>query len=73
MGGYAIAFGHCFGCQKPFGFNPMRVPSISIKGIREPICQACVDKANPGRIAGGLPPIVPHPDAYEPCREEELE
>jgi hypothetical protein len=70
--GYAFAIGHCAGCGQPFGFNPMRVPSISIKGAREPICRACVERANPLRVANGLPPIEPLPDAYEPCDEGEL-
>ena len=54
----------------------MRVPSIPAAvnptGTREPICQACVDRANPERIKRGLAPIVPLPDAYEPCNENEL-
>jgi hypothetical protein len=50
----------------------MRVPSIRINGTREPICLACVTTVNPRREANGLPPIVPAPDAYEACREEEL-
>jgi hypothetical protein len=71
--GYALAMGTCFACHKPFAFNPVRVPSLRINGVREPICQECVDKANPLRIANGLPPIVPAPDAYDACEEGELE
>jgi hypothetical protein len=70
--GYAMCTGACIGCGKVFSFNPVRVPSIRIKGSREPICQACVDRVNPTRIANGLEPIVPLPDAYEPCDEDEL-
>jgi hypothetical protein len=72
--GYALAHGACFGCGRIFSYNPVRVPSITSPktGSREPICQACVDRANPRRIANGLPPIVPHPEAYEPCDESEL-
>ena len=70
--GYAMCYGPCFGCKHFFSYNPVHVPSLPINGTREPICQACVNLANPRRIANGLAPIVPHPDAYEPCDEEEL-
>jgi len=35
------------------------------KGAREPICRKCVERANPERIANGLPPIVILEGAYE--------
>lgn len=72
--GYALCHGPCLSCGRIFAFNPMRVPSITSAktGTREPICQDCIARANPTRIANGLPPIVPHPDAYEPCDEGEL-
>ena len=70
--GYALCHGHCIGCGRLFGFNPMRVPSITFKGSREPICEDCVTRVNPWRIANGLEPIKPAPDAYEACDESEL-
>lgn len=70
--GYALCTGICIGCGRVFSFNPMRVPSLPWHGSREPICQDCVTRVNPKRIANGLQPIVPHPDAYEPCDEHEL-
>ena len=70
--GYALAWSPCIGCKRVFGYNPLRVPSITIKGEREPICQACVTRVNPMRKANGLPPIVPAPDAYEAVEESEL-
>ena len=70
--GYAFCTGFCFGCGKMFTFNPVRVPSIRWEGEKRPICQGCVDIANPRRIANGLPAIVPEPDAYEPVDEAEL-
>ena len=70
--GYAYCTSVCFGCKRLFSYNPMRVPSIPIDGVREPICLACVNVVNPRRVANGLEPIVPHPDAYEPCDESEL-
>lgn len=72
MTGWALAWGHCIGCAQVFGFNPVRVPSLTWNGQREPICAECVKRVNPTRIANGLPPIVPAPDAYEPVAESEL-
>ena len=71
--GYAMAVGECISCKRIFSFNPMRVPSISINGVREPICQACVTRINPERKKNGVPEIVPHPEAYTACDENELE
>lgn len=70
--GYALCTSHCVGCHRIFSYNPMRVPSITIHGTREPICQHCVDFVNPIRKKRGLDPIVPFADAYEPCDESEL-
>jgi hypothetical protein len=55
-------------------YNPVRVPSIRDPktGQREPICQDCVTRVNPLREKNGLPPIVPHADAYKPVDEREL-
>lgn len=70
--GYVFATSPCVGCGRIFSYNPMRVPSIAIKGSREPICRDCVERANPQRVANGLEPIKPFPDAYEACEESEL-
>lgn len=72
MTGYVLAHGACFGCGKPFGFNPNKVPSIRIDGERYPVCAECIDLANEIRHVNGLPIIVPQPDAYEPMAESEL-
>jgi hypothetical protein len=71
--GYVTATSPCLGCGRVFSYNPLRVPSCSAAtGKREPICQICVDRVNPMRIKNGLEPIVPLPDAYEACEEDEL-
>jgi len=72
MMGYLMAMGPCFGCGKPFMFNPNHVPSITIKGEREPICKTCIERANPLRKANGIPEVVIDPRAYEPMDENEL-
>jgi hypothetical protein len=70
--GYAFATSPCIGCGQLFSYNPLRVPSLTVNGSREPICAGCVERVNPRRIANGLAPIVPAPDAYEPVDEREL-
>ncbi len=70
--GYATAISACIVCGRIFSYNPIHVPSVLNKGIREPICRACVELANPVRIQNGLDPIVVLPDAYECCEESEL-
>jgi hypothetical protein len=58
--------GACYACNRIFSFNADLVPSIPIDGVRQPICQDCVDRANVTRKLNGLEPIVPLPGAYEP-------
>lgn len=70
--GYAIAISPCIGCGRTFAYNPVLVPSVPVNGVKEPICQACVDAANPKRIANGLEPIRVLPGAYEPAEESQL-
>jgi len=66
MSGVIYVLGPCYVCKGLFTFNADRVPSITVNGVREPICADCVALANPRRIANGLDPIVPLPGAYEP-------
>ena len=60
-----FAVAACVGCHRLFSFNPERVPSILLNGVREPVCQTCVETANPLRIQNGLEPIQPLPGAYD--------
>jgi hypothetical protein len=64
--------GPCYSCKALFSFNPNLVPSIRINGNREPICQNCIERANPLRKANGLEEIVALPGAYDACEESEL-
>lgn len=64
--GYMFVLGACWCCKQLFTFNADLVPSIPINGDRQPICENCVARVNPRRIANGLEPIVPLPGAYEP-------
>ncbi len=70
--GYVMMVAGCATCGRVFSFNPVRVPSIRINGTKEPVCKDCIDRANPLRIAKGLPPITIQPGAYDPGPEEEL-
>jgi hypothetical protein len=72
--GYVFATSPCMGCDRVFNYNPMRVPSCvdPRTGTKEPICEICVARVNPLRIANGLEPIVPLPGAYDACDEAEL-
>lgn len=69
--GFIMAIGACYGCKYPFNFNPHKVPSIRINGVREPVCKFCMDRANEARLEQGLPLHTIHPDAYEPAQEGE--
>jgi len=70
---YVFVTSQCFGCQRIFSYNPLRVPSYrDINGERQPICFDCVERVNPMRRRNGLRPIVPAPDAYDACDEDEL-
>jgi hypothetical protein len=60
------AMGECYGCKRIFSFNADLVPSLKVDGVRQPICQDCVDRANVKRKLNGLDPITPLPGAYEP-------
>lgn len=62
----------CYCCKQPFEFHPNKVPSIRVGGVREPVCRTCVERANPQRIANGLPPIEILPGAYEGADESEI-
>jgi hypothetical protein len=63
---FMFCLGACYGCKRPFSFNPERVPSIPVAGVKEPICASCVAWVNPRRREAGLPEIIVLPGAYEP-------
>ena len=70
--GYALAHSACYSCKRIFSYNPMRVPSISVDGQREPVCLDCMIWVNNVRELRGMPPHPIHLDAYEPIDEREL-
>jgi len=70
--GYVTCMGRCAVCGGLMSFNPVRVPSITIKGNREPVCQSCMARINALRKEKGLEEFPVLPDAYEACDENEL-
>lgn len=70
--GYAFCLGECCCCGKRFTFNPVRVPSLRVKGEREPVCEDCIREANHIRVEKGLTPLEYSKDAYSFCSEGEL-
>jgi hypothetical protein len=65
--GYVFIIGNCFACKRPFTFNATWVPSVrDDSGVRQPVCESCMNLANVKREAMGLDPHPIHPDAYEP-------
>lgn len=70
--GYVFITATCFSCKKLINFNPNKVPSIRIEGVREPICRECIELANPRRIENGLEPVVVQEGAYDACDESEI-
>jgi hypothetical protein len=70
--GYVMAMGPCCVCARVFGYNPHKVPSVRIAGVREPVCKECIYHANILRVARKEPIIEILPGAYEAMDEEEL-
>ena len=70
--GFCFAFSKCAACHQPFAYNPLRVPSVRINGVKEPICRGCVLEWNVRMVKAGKEPHPIPDDAYEPIREEEL-
>ena len=64
---YMMIMGPCYCCKALMSYNPNTVPSLPVDGVRQAICRACIEQANPKRIANGLEPVVISPDAYEPA------
>jgi hypothetical protein len=71
-GGYVFGLSDCLICQKSFPYNPHRVPSFRIDGVKEPVCGSCMVEVNAEREKLGLEAFVIPTDAYEPIPVGEL-
>ena len=69
---YVFVTSACVGCGRIFSYHPNKVPSVRVHGVREPICQACIVRANAEREKNGLPPIKILPGAYEAADEDDV-
>ena len=64
---FMYAHGYCVACGTFMSFNPHKVPSLRIKGEREPICLHCFTRWNElNRTNKGLPEGPLNDGAYEP-------
>ncbi len=71
--GYVFMVSNCWVCGKPFSFNPVSVPSVrDQKGVKQPVCRGCVERANEMRKGKGLKPFSIREDAYSVCDENEI-
>tara|TARA_R100000789_G_C2889292_1_gene116939 strand:- start:53 stop:316 length:264 start_codon:yes stop_codon:yes gene_type:complete len=72
MSGYALVIGNCYVCKQMFSFNPHKVPSIRVDGIKQALCSGCMKVINEKREAINLTPFEINPEAYEAISEWEL-
>ena len=63
--GHYFLIAECIGCGKVFTCNPDLVPSITVKGVKEPVCKDCFDRRQAHRKEHRLPIETHHPLAYE--------
>lgn len=67
--GYAMVISKCVACQKLIRYNPHKVPSIRVNGVREAICEGCYKLWHKLHDVPYEPPME---GAYEPFDEQEL-
>ena len=64
---WVLVYCYCVSCKRPLSCNPNRVPSIRVKGEREPICRSCFVRWNEvHRVSKGLEPLKLLEGAYAP-------
>lgn len=67
MSAFMYCHSDCASCRRPIAYNPDRVPSLSLDGVRHAICADCFDEWNRlHRTSKGLEPLRLHPEAFEP-------
>jgi len=70
---YCFVVGNCCACGALVTFNPVRVPSLTVNGSKEPLCRGCFARWNAiHRVPKGLEPVEAHADAWEACHTSEL-
>ena len=66
MMAYLRGTGSCFVCHKIFSFDAYKVPTITMRGVKKPVCRGCVDELNAKRARQGKKPVEYLPGAYGP-------
>ena len=72
MSGFVSVMAPCCSCRQVFTFHPNKVPSVRIKGVRQPVCRTCIKRANVQRQANGLEPFPILPGSYEAAEESSV-
>ena len=62
--------GACYVCDAEVVYNVLLAPIFKLDGRSYPLCQECVEYANPHRIARGMTPIKVWRGAYGPFNDE---
>ena len=71
--GYVMVAALCCSCGQLVIFNPNKVPSVRIRGEKQPLCKKCVDLVNEKRKLIKMPLFKIDPEAYEPANEDEIQ
>ena len=70
MTAFVSVIGACFVCKNDFMFSPTRVPSYRDgQGVRQPVCENCMNRVNARRVERGDLPFTIQPGAYEADEE----
>lgn len=71
--GYVLCIAACIGCGSVFSFNPMNVPSLTVEGVRQPVCRTCFERRQAHRQTNDLPVETLLPGAYDPAPASSIE
>lgn len=63
---FMSVIGKCIACRTMIQFNPYKVPSLVVNGVREPLCRSCANKWNELHPENARPI---DPEAYEAVEE----
>ena len=67
--GYLTMIAHCIACKTLIQFNPYKVPSLVVNGVKEPLCINCANRWNQLHPENARPILS---GAYEPADENEI-
>ena len=67
--GYISMIAYCIACKTLIQFNPHKVPSLVVNGVKEPLCESCANRWNQLHPENARPILK---GAYEPADENEI-